>query len=116
MLVLPVPEIAISPSGNVIVTAGGSFIFNCIVTVKIPPLPIEVLINGNVDQGSRVTTNAPRTTSPPFDSEEYLFDSVSIADNGTAIECRAFVSTTTEVITIISEQIQLIVPGSYTLI
>ena len=109
---LTAPEIAISPVGIVQLAVGDSFFFDCLVTTKIPPLPIEVYINGNLDT-SRTTTSAPRFTAHPTDVQEYLFQSVSVTENGTAIECRTFVTTSSETITTSSDQIMLSVSGRH---
>lgn len=109
---LTVPDIIIAPSGDNLVMADTIFTFNCIVTLKIPPLPTEVLVNGQLDEGSRIILNDSPIISQPFIIQQYIFENISIVDNLTSIQCRTFsVSSSGEFVITSQTQARLIVLG-----
>ena len=86
-----VPEVAISPSGGVSIAAGTSFTFNCSVTFKIPPLPTGVFINGQFDDEFRAVPDGPPVILHPLYIQSHTLQNVNTDDNGTIVECAAFV-------------------------
>lgn len=108
-----VPDVAISPSGDVSVEVGTSFSFNCTVTVKIPPLPTEIFINGEpVEDPARIVQNPPVTLHPLI-IENFILLNVSTDDNGTVLQCAAFLESEDIVA---SNSITLAVFGEYVVI
>ena len=105
------PEVSLVPSGNVEVMDGGSFIFNCSVTFKIPPLPIEILINGTVQNGSDIIQTGTTINTHPLYTQEFILTSVSLNDNLTAIQCQTLFNTATGVLTVTSLPAVLFVAG-----
>ena len=86
------PQVSITPSGDNLVTAGTSFAFSCIVTFKIPPLPVEIVVNGDLDDGSssRIIRNGAPDGFTSLLFHPYLFQNISTDDNDTSIQCRTF--------------------------
>lgn len=82
------------PPGDNSVAAGTAFDFSCVVTFKIPPLPIEVLVNGELDDGSnsRIIPNGSPDGFARFLLQHYLFQNISTNDNLTSIQCRTVFS------------------------
>ena len=98
----PAPEIFLTPSGDTSIPVGVFFVFSCLTTVKIPPLPTELLVNGQPEFSLIVPSGAP-ITQHPFIRQPYLFQSPSVTDNGTVIQCVAFVTSPTQQLSITSE-------------
>ena len=98
----PAPEIFLTPSGDTSIPAGVFFLFTCLTTVKIPPLPTELLVNGQPEFSLIVPSGSP-ITQHPFIRQPYLFQSPNVTDNGTVIQCVAFVTSPMQQLSIISE-------------
>lgn len=113
------PQVFITPPGDSLVVAGTSFDFNCLVTFKIPPLPVEILVDEGLDDitSSRVIQNGGPTGVTRLLSQPYLFQNVSTNDNQTSIQCRTFFSSSTGEIVITSptSATLLVFGGLYTL-
>ena len=93
------------PPGDHLVVAGNSFAFSCLVTFKIPPLPVEILVNESLDDGSssRIIQNGSPGGFIRVLSQPYQFQNISTNDNQTSIQCRTFFSSSTGEMVITSQ-------------
>ena len=110
--IYPAPEIFLTPSGNTSIPAGAFFVFSCLTTVKIPLLPTELLLNGQlINELPLIIPSSEPITQHPFIRQPYIFQELSVTDNGTVIQCVTFVTSPAQQLSITSEPAILFVFG-----
>ena len=106
----PVPEIFLVPFGDISIPAGASFTFDCLVTFKIPPLPTEVLLNGQPNELSQIIPDGEPVSLHPFLRQPFIFQNLSTIDNGTLVQCATIFSMPdVQQLSITSDQAKLLV-------
>ena len=106
------PEVTLSPQGNITIAEGDSFTFNCSVTVKIPSLPIDILIDGQQQHSeSRIIPSRPPLILHPLYIQEYSLQNITSNDSLTTVQCRVFVATSSREFFVTSQLATLFVAG-----